>query len=310
VSEHAKMLPVLPLKNSVLFPHLLMPLSVGRPASVAAVEAALASEEKEILVVAQRDASVEAPVQHDLYGTGTRAVIKKMARSSESTLELIVLGVERVMLLRVEETEPFLSARIQPSPVAQEQTPEVEALRHEVLELAARVVSLAQPQAPSELNRLLVATDDSLRLSYLLASMLGLELDKEQQLLEAQSTADALRLMHSYLAHEVQVLELRSKIASAAQTEMGKEQRDYMLRQQMRAIQGRNRAAAGARGEGGPARGGQEGSTPRAVAAGAAADRRAGLPRHPHLPRVRAGAAVACFHRGQSRPVAGAPGAR
>jgi ATP-dependent Lon protease len=228
---------VLPLKNSVLFPHLLMPLSVGRPASVAAVDAALASEEKEILIVAQRDATVETPTLEDLFTFGTRAVIKKMSRTSESTMELIVLGMERVMVLKLEETEPHLKARVQAVPVPEEQTTEVEALRHEVLELAAKVIALTQPQAPSELNRFLVATEDSLRLAYLLASMLGLELDKEQALLEAQSVSDALRLMHSYLAHEVQVLELRGKIASAAQTEMGKEQREYLLRQQMRAIQ-------------------------------------------------------------------------
>jgi ATP-dependent Lon protease len=237
VTEHPKTMPVLPLKNSVLFPHLLMPLSVGRPLSVAAVDAALATEEKEILIIAQRDSSVETPGQEDLFTYGTRAVIKKMSRTSESTMELIVLGMERVMVLKLEETDPYLKVRVQTVPVPEEQSPEVEALRHEVLELAAKVISLTQPQAPTELNRLLVATEDSLRLVYLLASMLGLELDKEQALLEAETVSDALRLMHSYLAHEAQVLELRGKIASAAQTEMGKEQREYLLRQQMRAIQ-------------------------------------------------------------------------
>ncbi|MCS6951358.1 MAG: endopeptidase La [Bryobacterales bacterium] len=237
MSEQIKILPVLPLKNSVLFPHLLLPLSVGRPASVAAVDAALATEEKEILIVAQRDATVETPGIHDLYNIGTRAVIKKMTRTSESTMEVIVIGLERVMLLKLEETEPYLKARVQPAPVPEEMTPEIEALRHEVMELAGKVIAMAHPQAPQELGRLLAATEDPLRLVYLLASMLNLELDKEQALLEAQSRADALRLMHSYLAHEYQVLELRNKIASAAQSEMTKEQREYLLRQQLRAIQ-------------------------------------------------------------------------
>jgi len=236
-TEHARVLPVLPLKNSVLFPHLLMPLSVGRPASVAAVDTALAGEEKELLIIAQRDASVETPGQDDLYTIGTRAVIKKMSRSTESTMELIVLGIERVMLVHLEATEPYLKGRVQAVPLVAEQTPEVEALRHEVLELSSKVIALTQPQAPAELNRLLASTEDPLRLAYLLASMLGLELDKEQALLEAQTVSDALRLMHTYLAHEAQVLELRSKIASAAQTEMSKEQREYLLRQQLRAIQ-------------------------------------------------------------------------
>ncbi len=237
MSEQIKILPVLPLKNSVLFPHLLLPLSVGRPASVAAVDAALATEEKEILIVAQRDATVETPGINDLFNIGTRAVIKKMTRTSESTMEVIVIGLERVMILRLEETEPCLKARVQPAPVPDEMTPEIEALRQEVMELAGKVIAMSHPQAPQELARLLAATEDPLRLVYLLASMLNLELDKEQALLEAQSRADALRLMHAYLAHEYQVLELRNKIATAAQTEMTKEQREYLLRQQLRAIQ-------------------------------------------------------------------------
>ncbi len=237
MSEQIKVLPVLPLKNSVLFPHLLLPLSVGRPASVAAVDAALATEEKEILIVAQRDATVETPGINDLFHIGTRAVIKKMTRTSESTMEVIVIGLERVMILKLEETEPYLKARVQPAPVPDEMTPEIEALRQEVMELAGKVIAMSHPQAPQELARLLAATEDPLRLVYLLASMLNLELDKEQALLEAQSRADALRLMHAYLAHEYQVLELRNKIATAAQTEMTKEQREYLLRQQLRAIQ-------------------------------------------------------------------------
>src|SRR5215467_15907180 len=92
-------LPVLPLKNAVLFPYLLMPLSAGRPGSIAAVEAALATESKEILVFAQHDANVDSPVQGDLYPIGTKAVIRKMSRNPEGHLELLVLGMERVALV-------------------------------------------------------------------------------------------------------------------------------------------------------------------------------------------------------------------
>jgi len=237
LTENTKILPLLPLKNSVLFPHLLMPLSVGRPASVAAVEAALATEEKEIVIAAQRDSSHESPGLADMYPVGTKAIIKRMTRPNDDSMELMVLGVERVNLLRVETVEPYVKIVAQTLPLPDDSGPEVEALHHEVMELAAKAFSLAQPQAPQELGRLLVATEDPLRLSFLLASMFGLEVGKEQALLEAQSRADALRLTHSYLAHELQVLELRSKIASSAQTEMGKEQREYFLRQQLRAIQ-------------------------------------------------------------------------
>jgi len=237
MSDNIRSLPLLPLKNSVLFPHLLMPLSVGRPASLAAVEAAMATEEREIVIVAQRDASVETPGLDDLYQVGTRAVIKRMNRPAEGAMELIVLGVERVNILRLEETTPYLKVTVQPVPLPEDTGPEVEALHHEVIELATKALAMAQPQAPQELSRLLVGTDDSLRLAYMVASMFGLEVSKEQALLEAQTRADALRLTHSFLAHEIQVLELRNKIASTAQSEMTKEQREYLLRQQLRAIQ-------------------------------------------------------------------------
>jgi len=233
-----QVLPVLPLKNSVLFPHLLMPLSVGRPASRAAVEAALSTEEKEIIVVAQRDPEKEAPTGlADLFSVGTRAVIKRMARVSESQVDLIVLGAERISIKDVEQMDPFIRARFVSYPLPDEQSPEVEALHRAVTELAARVMQLAQPNVPGEVGQLLAQTEDPLRLVYLLASMMSLELDKEQALLEAKTRGEALRLMHGYLSNEVQVLELRNKIASQAQTEMSKQQREYLLRQQLRAIQ-------------------------------------------------------------------------
>ncbi|MEK7405020.1 MAG: endopeptidase La, partial [Acidobacteriota bacterium] len=234
---NVEILPVLPLKNSVLFPHLLMPLAVGRPASLAAADAALATEEKEIVIVAQREASVEQPSLEDLFTVGTKAVIKRMSRTAEDHMELIVLGAERVVLLKQEETEPYVKARVRAYPLPQETSTEVEALHRAVMELAAKALSLAQPQAPVELNQLLVSTEDPLRLVYLLASLLSLELAKEQSLLEAQTRGEALRTMHDYLAHEVQVLELRSKIASQTQSELTKQQREYLLRQQLHAIQ-------------------------------------------------------------------------
>jgi ATP-dependent Lon protease len=239
--KNVQVLPLVPLKNSVLFPNLLMPLSIGRAASLAAVEAALATEEKEIVVIAQRDSTVDVPGIEDLQTIGTKAVIRKMSRPSEEMLEVLVLGVERVAILRIDETEPFMRARVQSFPVPVEHDAETEALTRALLELGAKAISLAQnqqaPQNPVELGKLLGFNDDPLRLVYLLASMFSLDLKKEQALLEAPSRVEALRMMHSYLSHELQVLELRNKIASDARTEMGKEQRDYMLRQQLKAIQ-------------------------------------------------------------------------
>lgn len=235
--EVVKVLPVLPLKNTVLFPYLLMPLSVGRNSSLAAVQAALATEEKEIVLVAQRDSSNENPGQDDLYTVGTKAVIRKMSRPNDNLMEVLVMGAERVVVVKVDQEDGYLKARVLASPLPEDRGAEVEALMQAIVELAGRAVELAQPQAPPELARMLAGGDDPLRMCFLLASMLSLETSKEQALLEAVTRAEGLRLMHAYLSHEVQVLELKSKIASSARNEMSKEQRDYMLRQQMRAIQ-------------------------------------------------------------------------
>jgi ATP-dependent Lon protease len=236
-AEQLQSLPLLPLKNNVLFPYLVMPLSAGRPTSLAAVEAAVSTEAKEILIIAQREASVDQPTQQDLYTVGTKAVIKKLARPKEDAIELVVQGVERMVLIRVDEETPFLRGRIRPLPLPAERGAEIEALHRSVLDMASRALSLARPQSPVDLSQLVGPTEDPLRLVYLLGSMLSLDVSKEQALLEAASVADALRLIHSYLTFEVQVLELRHEIASQAQTEMSKEQREYLLRQQLRAIQ-------------------------------------------------------------------------
>jgi ATP-dependent Lon protease len=235
--ENVRTLPVLPIKNAALFPMMLLPLTVGRATSIAAIEAALATEEKELVVVAQRDASVEEPNLSDLYAIGTKTVLKKMARKADNMLDVVLLGVERVVLLKLEKTAGYYTARVKPLPLLPENSTEIEALQREVIDQATRALALTQPQAAEELQRLISNSKDPVRTVYMLAPMFSLELEKEQSLLEAPTLADALRLMHSYLTHELQVLEIRNRIASQAQTEMSKEQRDYLLRQQMRAIQ-------------------------------------------------------------------------
>jgi ATP-dependent Lon protease len=225
------------LKNSVLFPFLFAPYSVGRPQSVAAVEAALAKEDKALVVVAQRPSEAEQPGVNDLFSVGTRAVIKKMARASEETLELLVQGVERVRLTRVESTDSYLQTHIEPFPLPNDTSTEVDALYRSVIDLATKAIQIVQPQALENFQQMLAGTPDALRLVFLLGSMLSLDVEKEQSLLECKTRLEALQLLHGYLAHEVQVLELRQKITSQAQSEISKEQRDYLLRQQLRAIQ-------------------------------------------------------------------------
>jgi len=231
-------LPLLPLKNSVLFPGLLMPLSVGRPASVAAVEKALETEEKEIVVVAQRDANVDAPGHGDLFTIGTRGVIRKFGRT-KGQLEVLVYGVERVVIVKVDDEGGHMVARVHALPIADDSSRETEALTLSIIEMGTKFVGLVQApnQSPQELARMFTSQEDPLRLAYMLASIMNLETAKEQSLLEAPTRLEALRMIHGWLAHEVEVLELRNKIAEEARGEMSREQREYILRQQKRAIE-------------------------------------------------------------------------
>jgi ATP-dependent Lon protease len=295
-------LPVLALKNTVLFPYLLMPLSVGRPTSLAAVEAALATEEKEIVLFAQRDASVESPKQDDLYTIGTKAIIRKMSRPNENMVELLVLGMERVTLVKLDDSGPYLQARFLPLPLPEDNSAEVEALHGALTELATTAIQLAQPNAPQEMTRLLSANEDPLRLTFVLSAMFSLDAEKAQSLLEAPTRAEALRMMHRYLMHEVQVLELRNKITTEARTEMSKEQKDYLAapadarhpagvgRKGRRA--GRSATVARTPGESRTSRRNLEGSQARTGSPGKIASWRAGLQRHPNVSRLRARVAV------------------
>ena len=140
-------------------------------------------------------------------------------------------------MVKVDNSEPFLKARVTPLALPQDKESEVEALQGALAELAGEALTLAQPGAPQELRGLLSSNEDPMRLCFVLASMFSLESEKSQSLLEAPTQLEALRMMHRYLTHEVQVLELRNKINTEARTEMTKEQREYLLRQQMRAIQ-------------------------------------------------------------------------
>jgi ATP-dependent Lon protease len=230
-------LPLLALKNSALFPGLLMPLSVGRPGSVAAVEAALSSEDKEIVIVAQRDANADKPAAADLYTVGTRASIRRANRQKTDQIDIMVQGLERVVLIRVEENG-YLTARTSPLPLPDDSSRETEALALSLVELGSKFVGLAQGgTAPQEVARMFATQQDPLLLAFMIASLMNLDASKEQALLETPTRLEGLRMVHGWLSHEVDVLELRNKIANEAREEMSKEQRDYILRQQKRAIE-------------------------------------------------------------------------
>jgi len=232
-----RMLPLLALKNSALFPGVMMPLSVGRKGSVAAVEAALATEGKELVVVAQRDASVESPHADDLYTVGTRAAIRRYHHARPDQLDIMVLGMERVVIVKVEENG-HMHARVRPLPLPDDSSRETEALALSLIELGMKFVTLAQNGAPQpDLARMFNLEQDPLQLAFTIASVMNLDAAKEQALLETPTRLEGLRMVHGWLSHEVDVLELRQKIANEARTEMTKEQKEYVLRQQKRAIE-------------------------------------------------------------------------
>ncbi|MGA3185639.1 MAG: endopeptidase La [Bryobacteraceae bacterium] len=239
MENNLRTLPLLPLKNSVLFPGLMMPLSVGREASLGAVEKALSSEDKEVVVVAQRDPSFDAPGSGDLFTLGTRAIIKKVARPNPSQIDVLVLGIERVVIVKVDDTEGFMTARVRALPMPDDSSRETEALTLSIVEMGSKFVGLIQNErhTPQELARMFTTHEDPLRLAYMVASIMNLEGTREQALLEAPTRVEALRLVHGWLSHEVEVLNLRNKITEDARGEMSKEQRDYILRQQKRAIE-------------------------------------------------------------------------
>src|SRR5882724_1992048 len=231
-------IPVLPLQNTTLFPETMVPLAVGRPASMAAVEAALSSEEKLLACISVRadktsdgDAAAE-----DLYEVGTLVMIKRMERADD-TMHLIVQGADRIRVLEWVGREPFLRARVEILPDLEvKNIDEVEAAKRNVQQLIQQALAYL-PQVPPEVRMVVLSADDPVRLAYFLGSILNLGVDKEQQMLEANTVDELMHLAHDFLAHEVEIIRLRSKIANEAQTEMDKSQRDYVLRQQMKAIQ-------------------------------------------------------------------------
>src|SRR5574342_667260 len=230
-------LPVLPIKRTVLFPGIMMPLTVGRARSIAAVEAATKSEEKTILVVAQRDPLTEEPGLEELYTIGTKAVVKQIGRSDEGTIHALVQGLERVALLKVEQAEPFLLVQVRRLDHPTDQGTEVQALHRAIQDLVTDLPRLIQAPGIQEAAVAFSNEDDPVALAYRVASLLNLTVQDEQKLLESSSTTELLRSLYAALLKEIQVLQVRDKITSEAKAKIGKNQREYVLREQLKAIQ-------------------------------------------------------------------------
>jgi ATP-dependent Lon protease len=229
---------VLALQNLTIFPETVIPLAVGRPRSIAAVEAALATQEKLlgcITVRPDRADDTDAKTD-DLYETGTLVMIKRMERVGDA-MRIVVQGTERIKVVEWKQQDPHMRAVVQilPEPHVID-AEEVEAARRNLQEMIQQALSLL-PNIPPEVRVAVLGSVDAVRLAYFLASVLTLGVEEEQKMLEANTADELLHLAHQNLARELEILQLRSKIASEAQSEMDKAQRDYVLRQQMRAIQ-------------------------------------------------------------------------
>ncbi|HEV8136711.1 MAG TPA: endopeptidase La [Pyrinomonadaceae bacterium] len=229
---------VLALQNLTIFPETVIPLAVGRPRSIAAVEAALATQEKLlgcITVRPDRADDTDAKTD-DLYETGTLVMIKRMERVGDA-MRIVVQGSERIKVVEWKLQDPHMRAVVQilPEPHVID-AEEVEAARRNLQEMIQQALSLL-PNIPPEVRVAVLGSVDAVRLAYFLASVLTLGVEEEQKMLEANTADELLHLAHQNLARELEILQLRSKIASEAQSEMDKAQRDYVLRQQMRAIQ-------------------------------------------------------------------------
>jgi len=229
---------VLALQNLTLFPETVVPLGIGRPRSIAAVESALSTPEKLLACITVRpDRSDDTDATSaDLYEVGTLTMIKRMERTGEG-IRIIVQGTERIRVVEWKQQDPFLRAVVEILPPPRTvDTEQVEATKRNLQQLITEALALL-PNVPPEVRIAVLGSVEPTRLSYFLASILNLGVEEEQKMLEANTADELVRLAHTNLVREVEILQLRSKIASEAQTEMDKAQRDYVLRQQMRAIQ-------------------------------------------------------------------------
>jgi ATP-dependent Lon protease len=234
--EFPAALPVLPLKETVVFPQSMSPLAIGQERSVRLIDDVVAGD-RLLALVATRDGSIESPGWNDIYAVGTVALVHKMIKVPDGTLRILVQGLERVHLLNRLDTDPYLLGEFEALPDLLLETPEVEALTRNVQGLFGRIIGLA-PYLPEELQLAAANVDDPSALCHLVASTLRtIKTEERQEILEEIDVEQRLRIVSAILNRELEVFELGSKIQSQVQSEMEKGQREYFLRQQLKAIQ-------------------------------------------------------------------------
>jgi ATP-dependent Lon protease len=233
--ELPPILPVLPLKETVVFPESMTPLAIGQERSIKLIDDVVA-DERMLALVAVKNEETEAPGFDDLYDVGTAAIVHKLIRVPDGTLRILVQGIERLHLDRPVHHEPYLTAEFSPLPDELVESREVEALTRNVQNLFARVIGLV-PYLPEELQLAATNVEDPSALCHLVASTMRIKTDEKQRLLELVNVEERLREVARILNQELEVLELGTKIQSQVQSEMEKGQREFFLRQQLKAIQ-------------------------------------------------------------------------
>jgi ATP-dependent Lon protease len=226
-------LPILPLRNTVALPHIVLPLLVGTPRSVRLIED-VAGEHRLIGLVTVKE-DVEDPMPGQLYETGTIGLVHRVVRGEDGNLQVIVQGLERFKIDFWTRVEPYLKARIELQPDVADTSVETEALQRSLVQAAQSVLAM-MPNVPAEIGQFLDRVQDTSQLVYMIASNSRLEPAQVQALLEASSMKEKMDMLLAHLNHEREVLSLTQKIAENAQEEMGKQQREYLLRQQLEAI--------------------------------------------------------------------------
>jgi ATP-dependent Lon protease len=228
-------LPVLPLRDAVVLPLTMVPLAVGQPRSVRLVDDVMRGN-RLVALVAQPDPKVEASALGDLYRVGTVGMIHQLMRAPDGSVRLMVQGVERIRLLDLVGTEPYLVARIEVSREPTVAGTETDALRLAVVDVFRRVVG-ASPELPDEFAAAAESLAEPLRLAYFVATVVPLDLAARQALLELDPVSAKLRRLVDLLQKELAVRELGRKITSDTEERLTKKQRDFYLREQLRSIQ-------------------------------------------------------------------------
>ena len=234
-------LPVLPLKNTVVYPELVLPLTVGRSKSLAALKAA-ADTNQRLITVAQRDPSHEEPERTDLYDIGTIVAVKRIERR-DGGAQVIVQGEGRVRILNTLREDPHLEVEFVKLPdlsisESDPDAPRIHAMVRENLDLARRIAQLWDEDNGEQVFQQLVgAISDPVLQMFRIASLAQLDLEREQQVLEVENTLGLMEKLHEILTHEFNVNELRREIAQQAKTDIDRQQRDHLLRQQKHAIE-------------------------------------------------------------------------